>query len=160
MMAETAPNGAPPAPATDLSGEGRSADAHLPDAPIVFYDGVCGLCNRLVDFLLRRDRAGVFRLAPLQGETARRYVSPEDIEHLTSMVLVDERGVWRKSSAALRILFRLGPFWKTVAAIAWLVPRPLRDVAYGALSRSRYRLFGKKETCRMPTPEERARFLP
>jgi predicted DCC family thiol-disulfide oxidoreductase YuxK len=128
--------------------------------PIVFFDGVCGLCNRFVDFLLPRDRKHVFLLAPLQGETARARLSAEDVENVSTIVLLDEVGTHRRSKAVVRILCRLGWGWKVAGFLLAMIPRPLRDLGYKLVARYRYVWFGKKETCRMPTPDERARFLP
>ena len=130
------------------------------EPPVIFFDGVCGLCNRAVDFFLRRDRQGRFRFAPLQGETAAARLDTADVESLGSIVLRDEAGTHRHSTAVVRILRRLGGVWGAAGWLLWLVPRPIRDLGYRLVGRNRYRLFGKKETCRMPTPEERSRFLP
>jgi predicted DCC family thiol-disulfide oxidoreductase YuxK len=131
--------------------------AELP--PIIFFDGVCGLCNRFIDFVISRDSAGLFRFATLQGETARERLPEADLD-LNTMVLCDEQGIFRKSTAAVRILTRLGGVWGLCGTALRLVPRPLRDVAYSFVARNRYRVFGKKVTCRMPTTAERTRFLP
>jgi predicted DCC family thiol-disulfide oxidoreductase YuxK len=128
--------------------------------PVIFFDGVCGLCNRFVDFVMRRDTKGVFRFAPLQGETARGRLPDGDVREINTMVLCDEQGIFRKSTAAVRILTRLGGIWRIVGGTLRLVPRPLRDAGYSLVARYRYAVFGKKETCRMPTLAERARFLP
>jgi len=128
--------------------------------PVVFFDGVCGLCNRFVDFVIRHDSRGVFHFAPLQGETARERLTEADVRDLKTVVLLDGEGTYRKSTAVLRVLGRLGAFWRAVAAVLWLVPRPLRDVGYAWVARNRYAIFGKKETCRLPTPAERGLFLP
>jgi predicted DCC family thiol-disulfide oxidoreductase YuxK len=130
------------------------------ETPIVFFDGVCGFCNFWVDFLLARDRRGRLRFAPLQGETARGMLSSVDVEQLHTLVLWTPRKVYRKSSAVVRILFLLGGFWAVYGGLLWLIPRPLRNWGYGFVARRRYRIFGKKDACRMPTPDERARFLP
>ena len=92
--------------------------------PVIFFDGVCGLCNRFVDFVIRHDRQGVFRLAPLQGETARDRLAEADVVDLKTVVLVDASGTYRKSTAVLRVLGRLGTFWKFAAALLWVIPRP------------------------------------
>ena len=128
--------------------------------PILFFDGVCGLCNWAVDFIMSRDAAGKFRFAPLQGETAHRMLSSADVDQLNSMVLVTDEGTFRRSAAAVRILWRLGTCWKLCGWLLWLVPGPLRDVGYRWVATLRYRLFGKRESCRLPTPEERGRILP
>jgi predicted DCC family thiol-disulfide oxidoreductase YuxK len=136
------------------------AALHSGTPPIIFFDGVCGLCNRSVDVLLRADERGVFRFAPLQGETARELLPPQnDDPQAWSMVYLDERGVHDQSDAMLEICRRLGGWW---SAYGWLrfVPRVIRDLVYRLIARNRYRWFGKKEACRLPTPAERARFLP
>jgi predicted DCC family thiol-disulfide oxidoreductase YuxK len=130
------------------------------DHPILFFDGVCGLCNASVDALLKRDRSGALRFAPLQGETAARLLPEEDIRGLKSLVLIDSAGVHRRSGAVVRVLRHLGGRYRFYGALLWTIPRPLRDLGYRVVSRLRYRLFGKKETCRLPTPKERERFLP
>jgi predicted DCC family thiol-disulfide oxidoreductase YuxK len=127
---------------------------------VIFFDGVCGLCNRFVDFVIRRDRQGVFRLAPLQGETARDRLAEADVRDLKTVVLVDASGTYRKSTAVLRVLGRLGMFWRIVAALLRVIPHPIRDLGYSWIAANRYAIFGKKETCRLPNAAERERFLP
>jgi predicted DCC family thiol-disulfide oxidoreductase YuxK len=148
--ARSSPGTAQQAPATFEDTEG----------PIVFFDGVCGLCNRFVDFLLSHDRNGVFRVAPLQGETALARLSEMDVRDLKTVVVIDPAGTHRKSQAIIVVLKGLGGFWGFVARILSLVPRPLRDWGYGIVARYRYRLFGRKPTCRIPSATERLRFLP
>lgn len=133
-----------------------------PEPAIVYFDGVCGLCNRTVDFLLRRDRQRRFLFSPLQGERAASEpgLHADDARNPNTLVLKTERGCYRRSAAVVRILWRLGGIWAVWGALLWLIPLPLRDLGYRAVSASRYRLFGKKESCRVPTPEERDRFLP
>ena len=130
------------------------------EAPIVFFDGVCGLCNTTVDFLIRIDRAHVLRFSPLQGETAAERLPPQQEDAGTwSMILVDERGQHDRSTAALRTVSRVGGLWN-LAILGLLVPSGLRDAVYRFIARNRYRWFGEKEACRIPTPEERALFMP
>ena len=130
------------------------------EVPVLFFDGVCGLCNRFVDFILRNDRRGALRLAPLQGATAESVLSAHERESLSSVVLQVGDRSFRRSAAVVRVLWRLGLFWKVAGTLMWLVPLPLRDLGYKVVAGNRYRLFGRKETCRMPTPEERDRLLP
>jgi predicted DCC family thiol-disulfide oxidoreductase YuxK len=127
---------------------------------ILFFDGVCGLCNWAIDFVLKRDLQGNLQFAPLQGETARVLLSPEDVNDLNTMVLYVGGRTYRKSAAAVRVLWQLGLGWQIAGTILWLIPLPLRDLGYSLVASNRYRMFGKKETCRLPTPEERSRFLP
>lgn len=126
--------------------------------PIVFYDGTCGLCHGFVQFIVARDRAGVFRFAPLQGQTAARLI-PGLTGDLRSVVLKDESGVYRKSDASLRTLTRLGGTWALAAGLR-VVPRPLRDFVYDVIAKRRHRLFGSADACTLPAPAERSRFLP
>jgi predicted DCC family thiol-disulfide oxidoreductase YuxK len=150
------PKADPPATNPD----GARIEPPTREGPVLFFDGVCGLCNRFIDFAISRDRAAVFRFAPLQGETAREQLPEADVREVNTMVLRDEQGVFRKSTAAVRVLIRLGGVWRILGAALWMVPRPLRDAGYSVVARYRYAIFGKKETCRMPTAAERARFLP
>lgn len=128
--------------------------------PIIFFDGVCALCNAFVDLMLRVDRRQIFLFAPIQGETARELLPPfgDDPEEW-SMAYLDERGVHDQSDASLEVYRRLGGVWMV---LGWLrfVPRALRNPVYRAIARNRYRIFGKRETCRVPTADERVRFLP
>lgn len=131
------------------------------DHPILFFDGVCNLCNSWVDYVIRRDKDRVFRFASLQGETARKmvpdYAKPGD---LSTLVLLDEKGQHIRSTAALRMMRRLGGFSGGLATVLLAIPRPIRDLGYRVVAANRYRLFGQKDSCRLPTPQERALFLP
>ena len=128
--------------------------------PVLFFDGVCGLCNRFVDFTMTRDHARRIRFSPLQGETARARLEPHDIASLDSVVLLDEEGAHRRSAAVVRVLRHFSLGWRILAGVLWLIPRPLRDLGYKLVAANRYRMFGKKDACRLPTPDERSRFLP
>jgi predicted DCC family thiol-disulfide oxidoreductase YuxK len=128
---------------------------------VLFFDGVCGLCSRLVQFVLSRDRAASFRFAPLQGDFAARELEPRgarpgDLD--TLLVLTADGRLLRRSRAVLFVLRELGGVW---AAVAWLrvLPAPLLDRAYDLIARVRYRLFGRLEACRVPAASERTRFI-
>jgi predicted DCC family thiol-disulfide oxidoreductase YuxK len=128
---------------------------------VVFFDGVCGLCNRAVAFLLKRDRRDRLRFAPLQGETARRLLppvggSPDDLD--TMYVLTSDGRLLRRSRAILFAGAALGGPWSLLALLQ-VIPRPLADWLYERVARVRYRVFGRLETCAIPAPEVRARFL-
>lgn len=127
--------------------------------PVLFFDGVCGLCNRFVDFVLRHDRQHRLFLAPLQGTTAAAELPDEVIHELDTVVFLDKQRWQIRSSAVVRILWQLGGIWLIPGTLLWLIPRPLRDVAYRLIAKNRYRLFGRHETCRIPTAAERSRFL-
>lgn len=127
--------------------------------PILFFDGVCGLCNRFVDFVLKHDRHGRVCVAPLQGPTAAASLPDEIVRGLDTVVLLDGESWHIRSSAIVRTFWKIGGLWSILGTLLWLIPKPLRDLGYKIIARSRYRLFGKKETCRLPTVAERARFL-
>ncbi len=128
--------------------------------PIILFDGVCNLCSGSVQFILRRDREGRFRFASLQSDAGRRLQAEHglDPEALDSIVLIADGRTYKESDAALGIARRLGGPWKLLTVFR-LVPRPLRDWAYRLIARNRYRWFGKTESCWLPTPELRGRFL-
>lgn len=126
---------------------------------IVFFDGVCGLCNAAVDVLLRADRRKALLFAPLQGETARQRLSTAPDAAFDTIILLDAHGRHERSDAALRICQHLGGLWR-LWLVFWLIPRPVRDSVYGFIARNRYAWFGQKAACRLPTPAERERFLP
>jgi predicted DCC family thiol-disulfide oxidoreductase YuxK len=132
---------------------------------LILYDGICRFCNRAVQWLLRVDQRGRFHFAPLQGPTAAtlRARHPEIPTDTDSMLYVDssdsEERVYVRSQAAFQICRELEGRWRVLAGFAWL-PRGLTDFAYDTFARSRYRLFGKLDTCPVPSPEQRARFLP
>lgn len=126
---------------------------------IVFFDGVCGLCNHFVSFAVKRDHARVLRFAPLQGQTSSRVVSEEVRTGLDTLVFLQGTSTHYRSGAVARILMQLGGIWRILGTAMWLIPSPLRDLGYRIVARFRYRLFGKHEACRLPSPEERAQFL-
>ncbi len=128
-------------------------------ARLVFFDGVCGLCDRAVSFLFERDRAHVLRFAPLQGETAARHL-PADrrTPPLDTLLFLRDGRLFERSDAVLRLAGELGWPWRVALAFL-VVPRSWRDAAYRRLARNRYRIFGKRAACRLPSPAERAYFL-
>lgn len=130
------------------------------DHPIILFDGVCNLCNSSVDFVIDRDPEARFRFASLQGEIGRGLLRQHDVapEAMDSVVLIEEGRVHTRSTAALRIARRL-PFPWPLFSIFFILPALLRDFFYDLIARNRYRWFGRRESCRMPTPELQTRFL-
>jgi len=133
---------------------------------IVFYDGVCGLCNRLVQFLLKRDRNDRLRFASLQSEFATKVLSRHGIDpgDLDTLHVVENYGqpderVSQRSTAILHAAQTLGGFWSFAAMLGKILPRPLRDLVYKFVATNRYRVFGKYETCMLPEQKYRAKFL-
>jgi predicted DCC family thiol-disulfide oxidoreductase YuxK len=129
------------------------------EGPVVYFDGVCGLCNHFVNFVLKHDRVGQIRFAPLQGELAAQRLPQSDTENISSVVVEQAGNVFRYSTAVVHVFLAMGGGWRILGRLLWCVPRPLRDIGYRFIGRNRYRMFGRKETCRLPTPSERARFL-
>jgi len=126
---------------------------------VILFDGVCNLCNAGVQFVVARDPAGHFQFAPLQSAAAARLIASSGVRSLPdSIVLVEDGRVWTQSTAALRIARRLRFPWPAAYAMI-VVPRPMRDWIYNLVARNRYRWFGKREVCMVPTPALRARFL-
>lgn len=129
-------------------------------APLLLFDGVCNLCNGTVDFILRHEAAPLLQFASLQSEEGRQRLAvcglPED--YLASLVLVEGDTCYRGSLAALRAAFYMGGAWRALWSLR-VVPGPLREAVYNLVARHRYTVFGKRDSCRLPTPEERARFL-
>lgn len=124
-------------------------------ARIVFFDGFCNMCNRFVDFLLRNDFEGKF--APLQGQTAKKVLG-KDAKTYGSVVYVDGNKRYEGSTAVIRIISQLKG-WSAVKAF-FLVPKPVRDWLYNFVSEHRYEWFGRRKTCRVPSKEEKRKFLP
>jgi len=134
--------------------------------PILLYDGVCGFCNGLVQFILRRDRDAVFRFASLQSAFAARALSrhganPSDLDTVYVVVhheLPDEY-LLSRSEAVLFVLKQLPGPWRALASLLQLLPKFLRDAAYNAIARNRYRIFGRFQVCPLPSERDRNRFL-
>lgn len=134
------------------------AAVDLDTTSVLFFDGVCNLCNRTVDFLIRRDKKHVLRYAPLQGTSAHEMLDASMIEALPSVVFMDKNGVYQRSTAVLRAVAKLGGLWPALM-ILLVIPRPIRDAVYNWIGKNRYTWFGKRDSCRLPTPAERAMFL-
>ncbi len=130
-----------------------------PNGTYVLFDGVCNVCNGWVQFIIKRDPKAVFRFASLQSDEAQQLLKAHNEEAtLDSIVLVDNGKVDTESTAILKILGKLPGAWKLLSVFR-IVPMPLRDGFYRWFARNRYRWFGKQESCMLPTPEIRARFL-
>jgi predicted DCC family thiol-disulfide oxidoreductase YuxK len=140
----------------------------------VFYDGVCGLCNRWVQFILKRDAAGVFRFAPLQSRLAERVLARHGVQTAdldTVYVVVnpdldgkddeerDEEFLLMRSDAVLFVMGKLGGICSSGAWIPRVLPRAVRNWGYGLVARHRYRVFGRYDTCPLPSEATRGRFL-
>ena len=131
------------------------------EAHILLFDGVCNLCNSIVQFIIKRDPKGKFKFSSLQSESGqallRQFGLPTN--DFDSFVFISGDKYFLKSSAGLHVLKKLGGVWK-VFFIFIIFPRPLRDFIYNFIAKTRYRIFGKRDTCMVPTPDIKQRFLP
>jgi predicted DCC family thiol-disulfide oxidoreductase YuxK len=134
--------------------------------PILLYDGVCGLCNRLVQFVLRRDRDAIFRFAPLQSPLATRTlarhgVNSTDLDTVYVVLNHDlpDESLLARSHAVVFALKQLGTPWRAAASLLQILPEFLRDPLYNVIARNRYRIFGRSAVCTLPSDADRSRFL-
>ena len=133
---------------------------------VVLYDGVCGLCNRLNQFLLKRDSQNRFRFASLQSDVAAQILERHGISaiDLDTVYVVANYGtanenILARSDAVLHALRQLGGFWSLAATMGKIMPKPIRDAFYKGVAANRYRVFGKFDSCLMPEQRYRAKFL-
>ncbi len=132
---------------------------------LLLYDGVCALCNGIVQFLMKHDRLDKFRYAPLQSGLGREVLARFDSHNLPDgvMLLTDaltpREHLYQRSDAVAACLQQLSAPWRVVGRVLSLVPRRLREWGYGVVARFRYRLFGRYDTCPVPPPEQRSRLL-
>lgn len=134
-----------------------------PLGPVLFFDGVCNLCNGSVNFVIDRDPKGIIAFAALQSEAATRLLGEHGVtvgpsDSYASMVLLENGVVYTHSTALLRAAKHLTFPW-SLASVFLIVPRFVRDAVYSFVAKRRYAWFGKSEVCRVPTPELKARFL-
>ena len=128
--------------------------------PVVLFDGLCNVCEGSVKFILKRDGNRRFRFASLQSDVAKDLTRPFGVDPsaLNTMMLVQDGTLYKRSDAVLRIARRLRFPWM-LSSVFLVLPRFLRDPVYNFVGRNRYRWFGKKDECMIPTPEIRERFL-
>ena len=127
---------------------------------IILFDGVCNLCNGAVNFVIKRDPGNVFKFTPLQEKQGVLLLKKHaiDAQELDSIVLVENKKVYTKSSAALRIARKMSNLWPLFFVLL-IIPRFIRDGVYDFIAKNRYKWFGKKEQCIIPTPGLREKFL-
>jgi predicted DCC family thiol-disulfide oxidoreductase YuxK len=127
---------------------------------IILFDGVCNLCNGAVNFVIKRDPGNVFKFTPLQEKQGVLLLKKHaiDAQELDSIVLVENKKVYTKSSAALRIARKMSNLWPLFFVLL-IIPRFIRDGVYDFIAKNRYKWFGKKEQCMIPTPGLREKFL-
>ena len=128
--------------------------------PIILFDGVCNYCNSMVNFIIRQDKKKRFLFAPLQSSVARNLLQDHHLplNDFDSFILFDKEKIYMRSSASLNVFRKLPWYWKWTQ-IFWIIPKFFRDGIYNFIAKNRYRWFGRKETCMVPTPEFQNRFL-
>ncbi len=126
----------------------------------ILFDGICNFCNASINFIIDRDSRGIFKFAALQSEIGQEILKHNDLKISTfdSIILIKENTILQKSDAALEIARNLDGLWK-LFYIFKIIPPFLRNFVYDLIARNRYRIFGRTNACRLPTPELRARFL-
>jgi predicted DCC family thiol-disulfide oxidoreductase YuxK len=127
---------------------------------IILFDGVCNLCNGFVNFVIKRDPGMKFRFAALQSAAGKALLERHRLnaESLETVVLIDGTQVYQRSSAALKIIKQLGALWPLLYVFI-ILPAPWRDWLYDIIAKRRYRWYGKRDQCRLPSPQEKNRFL-
>lgn len=128
---------------------------------LILFDGVCNLCNGVIQFVIKRDKEDIFRYAALQSEIGKKLIAERGIDtsKVDSIILI-EPGVayFTKSDAALHIAQEFGGLWKVLGVFTW-IPRTIRDGVYDFIAKNRYKWFGREDACMIPTPELQAKFL-
>ncbi len=128
--------------------------------PVILFDGVCNFCNASVNFIIRQDKRKAFRFAALQSVAGQQLLQHYQLpsSDFGSFILIDNGKVYQKSAAGLRVYRQLSWYWQWTQ-LFWIVPAFIRNAVYDVIARNRYQWFGKKESCMIPTPEVRNRFL-
>ena len=124
---------------------------------IILFDGECNFCDASVQFIIKRDN-GTFHFASLQSEVGKQLVERFQLQGIDSVVLIENDRAYTKSTAALRIAKRLHLLWR-LCYLLIVLPKPIRDSIYGVIAKNRYKWFGKKEICMLPSEKDRTRFL-
>ncbi|MBX3253249.1 MAG: thiol-disulfide oxidoreductase DCC family protein [Chitinophagaceae bacterium] len=130
------------------------------DDPVILFDGVCNLCNSSVQFVIRKDKKKVFHFTSLQSNAGIQLLKQYQLSpnRFDSFVLIENKKAYTRSTAALRVVKRLGGLWTLLYAFI-IIPSFIRNALYDWVARNRYKWFGKSDNCMLPTPELKARFL-
>ncbi len=128
------------------------------NGPVLYFDGVCNLCNRTVQWIIKQDKKKIFRFAPLQSAGGVALVQLRGENNANSVLLVVDGRIYSKSSAALQVAKQLGGIY-SLFYVFIIIPVFLRDAVYNFIARNRYKWFGQQASCMIPTPELRARFV-
>lgn len=135
-------------------------EINTPDHPVILFDGICNFCNAGVNFIIRQDKKKVFRFAALQSGAGQRLLQQYNLpkEGFDSFILIDNGKAYKKSTAGIKVYGKLSWYWKWTQ-LGWIAPPFLRNAVYDFIAKNRYKWFGKKEACMIPTPDTKNRFL-
>lgn len=130
------------------------------DQPIVLFDGVCNLCNGAVQFIIRHDKKNIFMFASLQSEVGRKILEQYNfsLDEFNSFILIENNKAYTRSTGALRVAKKLNGLWPLLYGFI-IIPKFIRDSIYNWVAGNRYKWFGKKDACMIPTPELKTKFL-
>jgi len=130
------------------------------EKPIILFDGVCNFCNAMVNFIIRQDKKSTFLFCALQSEAGKKLLGEYNIDWKAndSFVVIENNKAYLKSDAALKLYDKLRWYWKWTQ-LFWVVPKFIRDWVYNVIAKNRYKWFGKREQCMVPTAEVRQKFL-
>jgi len=132
----------------------------MPANPIILFDGVCNFCNGTVNFVIKRDKSARLKFSTLQSEIGQNLIKANNFQDpdLRSFVFIEKRELYTRSTAALKVCKYMDGLWPLMYGFI-IVPKFIRDGIYNWIANNRYRWFGKKEVCMVPTPELQSRFL-
>jgi predicted DCC family thiol-disulfide oxidoreductase YuxK len=132
----------------------------MKEHPLILFDGICNFCNSAVNFVIKKDKEAVIHFAPLQSPKGRLYLKQYNypVNHLNSFLFIEENKVYTKSTAALKVCRHLKGLWPLCYGFI-IVPKFIRDGIYSWVAKNRYKWFGVRQECMMPTPEVRSRFV-
>jgi predicted DCC family thiol-disulfide oxidoreductase YuxK len=132
----------------------------LPGHPVIVFDGICNFCNAGINFIIIQDKKKVFRFAALQSEAGQRLLEEYGLakEGFASFLLIENGRIYQKSTAGLKVCNKLPWYWKWTQ-LGWLAPKFIRDAIYDLIARNRYKWFGRKDQCMIPSPGIKNRFL-
>lgn len=133
---------------------------NIPHQPILLFDGVCNLCNSSVNFIIKHDSRQQFKFASLQSDAANQILLQfgKNNSELNSIILIQNNKIYSKSSAILRVVKNLGGI-TSLTFIFWIIPKPIRDFVYDFIAKNRYKWFGERESCMIPTDDLKNRFV-
>jgi len=128
--------------------------------PILLFDGVCNLCNGFVQFIVKRDPEGIFQFASLQSDAGQELMKQHGFnpDEINTVILVEEDRVYTRSDVPLRVVQKFSGLWPMLYVFV-IIPKAIRDAIYNWVAQNRYKWFGKKDQCMIPTPELKSRFL-